>query len=140
MKDKQAYFNLWCISLVLLILIFVLFVVLVSERSVAALYFLIATIIAFSVLYRISIKNLTFPDGYSMIEAMIFQIKCDKQTTKKSNHGVKLQKIINDIAKKYDFCDGLTDVQIMNLYKTGKQANDTIKIPDLLLFKIIFKR
>ena len=127
----KKFVNLYLFSYILLAAGFVLFIQFIRVKDILFFIIFSAVFIAFSVLYRISTKKITFEEGYNLLQAISFYVECksiktnDRETDKEN---------MRKIASKYEYARNLSSKELDKMYQAGHKYEKLITNPLIKLY------
>jgi hypothetical protein len=98
------------------------------NRGIYFIYSGIALVL-FCVVNKLTEKNIRCDEGYNLLQACLFYLRCEKNGISIKVGKIKDEdmKIISSVASAYDFCEKFTDAQLKELYRLGRETAVSLK-------------
>lgn len=114
--------KLWIGSFIPMMIASVLFVFCFIFEHELWLYVLCTVVfLTFVFLYVRADKAIRREEGFTLVQAMHFYLKCLNAGVNDSVHGAKLRKVITEASKKIEYAKGLNAGEVDSMYKIGKE-------------------
>lgn len=98
-----------------------------DKTIVSMLVFIILMTILF-LCYPYCIKEITLPEGYTILQALSFYRKCVKAGINSNNYTVKRYKVLKSISKEIGITISSDEKTLWKLYCNGKEIDSIIKL------------
>lgn len=82
------------------------------------------TLILFCVANKLTERKIMHKDGYNLLQAYLFYEKCKKKgiNVSASKLTKKDKALLVELAEPYDYCNGFSENQIVELYNQGREV------------------
>lgn len=122
---KKRDILLYLASFLFLALSFLMFILAFVYVN-RGIYFIFsgATLVLFCVMNKLTEKKIRCEDGYNLLQAYFFYLRCEKQGIDVRATKIKEKEILvlADVASGYDYCKGFCESQLKELYRHGREA------------------
>jgi len=118
----------WLFSFILFGVFVVFFVICFLYDTSPILYlFFLLSFVAFLLVFLPADRKIKHPDGYTLIQAMLFVIICQKKKMFMEYDGNQWKKVMQE-AKNYSYTKHLNSEQLKELCYLGKELVDEVNI------------